>query len=165
MKMKLFFSIALSGVLCLSTLGIKAQTEWNFDTTTEGWGPAHSLTTSVSSGILNITITGDDPYILSPGNLHIDASAIKTLRIKVKNSTNQPAYQIYWITDQDQVWGAVSGKMVNVEVTPNLSIQAEYVFDFSTVLAWRGIITRIRLDMGNAPSGSTLAVDYIKLSK
>lgn len=141
-------------------LGTNAKTEWNFDTTTEGW-LAHSLTTSVSSGVLNISTTGSNPYIVSPDNLGIDASVIKILKIRTLNPTNQPAYHIRWMTDQE-TWGV--NKLVTVKVTPNLSIQKEYVFDFSKVTTWKGVVERIMIDFGNPPSGSTLAVDYIKLS-
>ncbi|WP_304067351.1 T9SS type A sorting domain-containing protein [Pedobacter glucosidilyticus] len=146
----------------LSCSKVIAQAEWNFDTTTEGWGNTNSLTSSVNNGILTLTATGADPYIYSPNNLNINASLIKTIRIRVQNNTNQSAFQIYWITNTDQTYN--SAKLIQIPITPNLATQKEYVFDFSSVTAWQGTIKQIRLDPGNPASNTSVAIDYIKLT-
>lgn len=139
----------------------KAQQTWDFDTNIEGWNNPNNMTTSVNAGILTITTTGNDPFIYSPTNLGIDASTIKTLKIRVKNTTNQSSFQIYWITNADQTYNAT--KLAQIAVTPNSTSQKEYIFDFSSTTAWQGTIRQLRFDPGNPASGSTLDIDYIKL--
>ncbi|KHJ39515.1 hypothetical protein PBAC_00220 [Pedobacter glucosidilyticus] len=151
-------------VICfiLSYIHVKAQAEWNFATSTEGWGSANNLTSSVNNGVLTLTATGTDPYIYSPNNLNINASLIKTIRIRVQNNTNQSAFQIYWITNTDQTYN--SAKLIQIPVTPNLATQKEYVFDFSSVTGWQGTIKQLRLDPGNPATNTSIAIDYIKLT-
>lgn len=151
-------------VICfiLSYINVKAQAEWNFATSTEGWGNANNLTSSVNNGVLTLTATGTDPYIYSPNNLNINASLIKTIRIRVQNNTNQSAFQIYWITNTDQTYN--SAKLIQIPVTPNLATQKEYVFDFSSVTGWQGTIKQLRLDPGNPATNTSIAIDYIKLT-
>lgn len=136
---------------------------WDFDSSSEGWGSGNSITSSVQSGILEIVISGSDPYIYSPNNLGIDASILKTIKIRAKNLTNQNAYQLYWITDTDQAWGG-NGKQISIGVTANSSGQNEYLFDLSSVSAWDGTVTRVRLDFGDAAIGDNVAIDYIQFS-
>lgn len=138
-----------------------AQQTWGFDTSIEGWNNPNNLSTSVNAGILTITTSGNDPFIYSPNNLGINASDIKTLKIRVKNTTNQSNFQIYWITNADQTYNAT--KLAQIAVTPNSNIQKEYIFDFSSITAWQGTIKQLRFDPGNPASGSTLDIDYIKL--
>ncbi|HET8830410.1 MAG TPA: hypothetical protein VFM79_13775, partial [Pelobium sp.] len=104
---------------------------------------------------------GNDPYIYSTTNLGIDASTIKTLKIRVKNTTNQSNFQIYWITNADQTYNGT--KLAQIAVTPNSASQKEYIFDFSSITAWQGTIKQLRFDPGNPASGSALDIDYIKL--
>lgn len=146
----------------LSYISVKAQAEWNFATSTEGWGNANNLTSNVNNGVLTLTATGTDPYIYSPNNLNINASLIKTIKIRVQNNTNQSAFQIYWITNTDQTYN--SAKLIQIPVTPNLATQKEYIFDFSSVTGWQGTIKQLRLDPGNPATNTSIAIDYIKLT-
>jgi hypothetical protein len=160
--MKNFLKIFLIVLICSSSTSLQAQVEWNFGTSTEGWGNTNSLTTSVNNGILTLTATGTDPYIYSPNNLNINASLIKTIKIRLQNNTNQSAFQIYWITNTDQTYN--SAKLIQIPVTPNLTTQKEYVFDFSSITGWQGTIKQIRLDPGNPATNTSVAIDYIKLT-
>lgn len=157
------FYISFFILLLSAAFTAKAQQTWGFDTSIEGWNNPNSMTTSVNAGILTITTSGNDPYIYSPTNLGIDASTIKTLKISVKNTTNQSSFQIYWITNTDQTYN--STKLAQIAVTPSTTYQKEYIFDFSSITSWQGTIKQIRFDPGNPAIGSTLDIDYIKLVK
>ena len=138
----------------------KAQVAWDFTSGLDGWTMTHSLKGVDSIGNLNITITGADPYMISPNNLAMDAATNKTLKINCRNATNQTTFQLYFITSTDLVWGT-NGKMVNINVDPNSPIFKEYIFDFTNFAAWQGTITQLRLDPGNPATGSELSFDYI----
>lgn len=156
------FFVALYCSFFLFTGSSNAQ-EWNFNTSLDGWMLTNGLNGTVNSGILNLSVTANDPYMHSPNNLGLSASTYKTIKINCKNTTNQTKYQLYFITNADGNWGT-NGKLINIDVDANSSVFKEYIFDLSAVSAWQGTIKQLRLDPGNPATGSTLAIDYIKLT-
>ena len=161
--------LVLSLFLLGSVIETKAQYSWNFTTGLDGWTMAHSLTGVDSLGYmdttayLNITTTGSNPYMISPGNLAMDAKTYKTVKFNCLNSTNQNAFRIFFITNADQTWGT-NGKMISIGVDANSTKYKEYKYDFTSITSWQGTIKQIRIDVGSPATGSTLSFNYIKIT-
>ncbi len=138
--------------------------EWEFTTGTNNldcWTLTNKLTGSATGGILHLTITGSDPYMHSPNNLGIVASASKKIVIKMKNNTSDNTGQLYFIRNDNGTWGETMA--IGYAVVPNDTIFREYTIDLSKQIEWKNTIKQLRLDpLGGASSG-TIDIDYIKV--
>ncbi|MCU6707862.1 right-handed parallel beta-helix repeat-containing protein [Paenibacillus sp. J5C_2022] len=137
---------------------------WDFDTngSLDGWVLQHDLSGgTVSGGILTLTVSGTDPYLLSPNNLNIDSRIVKSVRIKMKNHTSGTAAQLYWITDDDPVWNA--GKRLDFTVVANDANYTEYTLNLSGSASWAGVIRQIRIDPEQGAGTGTIEIDDIRV--
>ena len=90
---------------------------WNFDSTMEGWAGANYISSTVASGVANMSITGDDPFIHSPNNLSISAADYKYVVISLQNQTSANTADLFWITNASTSYDGV--KRVSIAITPN----------------------------------------------
>jgi hypothetical protein len=113
------------------------------------WFPRNQYTaTSWNNGTLKFTATGNDPQVLGPRGLRIDAAAFKYLKIRMKNGTPGNDAQIYWTTTTSGSFSETKSK--HLAIVPNDAGFSEYSADLSTVAAWTGTVTSFRLDPANA---------------
>lgn len=155
MRIKLLFLCAFTGIFMTGN----AQYNWNFDSSAEGWVLTNKLTGIVSDGVYNLTITGADPYMHSPGNLNIDASVFGLIRIKMQNKTSDGNFQIFWITADDETWSQT--KSVIFSCKKNDTQISEYLISLNDIGSWSGIIKQLRFDTGNAASSGTILLDLV----
>jgi hypothetical protein len=135
-------------------------TAWEFNTAGdfEAWVMQNSLTGTVSGGSLNATITGLDPYMLSPTTT-VSSTAYPFIYIRMKNNTAQTVGEFYWTTN---VSGSFDGtKRVAVNLPPNDGAYHDVVIDLSANVSWANTISAIRLDPTAAGSSGDIAYDHI----
>jgi hypothetical protein len=135
---------------------------WNFDTTLEGWNLVNQLTGTVSNSILNLTITGDDPFMHSPDNLNILAATHRLIKIRMKNNTGDTGSGIYFTTTTNT--GFSETKLVKYSIKPNDTDFTEYVVDMGSNPEWKNTIKQIRVDPVGSASSGTVEIDYIKIA-
>ncbi len=136
-------------------------TSWDFNTSGnfEGWTMVNQSTGTVSGGALNLTSSGNDPYIYSPDNLGISAASNSYIHINMKNNTAENFADIYFTTTADSNWN--TGKLVRFTTVPN-SDYTEYVADMTSSSGWTGTIKQIRLDYTDV--SGTANIDFIKVN-
>jgi len=141
-----------------------AAQNWNFDPAASSndfqqWIMAHELTGNVSNGILTLTSTGGDPYMISAEGLGLDSSN-RYFKIRLKNNTSATQAQVFFKTNTDTVFSQAKSKWFTI--APNMADYAEYVVDMGTVGGWNGTIKQIRLDPFE--TSGTMNIDYITLT-
>ena len=139
----------------------EAVSEWDFLTDLEGWELTKSLSGSASNSILNLSITGTDPYMISPDNLGMDADSAKYVLLNMKNGTNTSAGRFYWTTNATTHFNFDYSTPVNL--LPNDTELRNYVLDMGEESNWKGTIKRIRLDPSSSANSGTFDIDYIKV--
>ncbi len=142
--------------LLLVVLSLVGQTTlWNFSTNQEGWSFDNHVTGSVSDGILQLNINGNDPYIGSPGSLNIPALDYKYFIIRMQNSTTGTGANLFWTTSAGLSFTSMS-------VIANDDSMRYYILDLSKNPDWKGTIKSLRFD----PAGSSgrVHIDFIKLT-
>ena len=140
-----------------------AGTEWHFTSDLEGWVLFKSLTGNATEGILNLEITGADPYMNSPDNLSVDASSMNQVIIRMRNGTNTNSGRIYWTTDTQATFKADNSKQITL--IPNDEEFTDYVIDMWGEPGWIGTIRRIRLDPSNEATSGSVDIDYIMINE
>ena len=77
-------AVLFLGSVIAPALHANCGPEWHFNTDGdfEGWWLTNSLDGNVTGGSLNLTITGNDPYMYSEDNLCIDGSARKYVKVE-----------------------------------------------------------------------------------
>ena len=137
----------------------KASITWNFNGA-EGWSADSQISNIlISNSVYNGTSTGTEPSLLSPDLLNIDASAIKRIRLKYKNSTSGNEARIYFTTNGDPVWNQL--KMLSSSILPNDSDYREYIFDTSSFAAWNGVLKQLKIVPTNTIGN--FSIDYVML--
>ena len=139
-----------------------AATEWNFNTGLDGWSLTHSLSSTVSDSALTLSLTGSDPYMVSPDNLNLDASIYKYLSVTMKNTTDQTTAGFFWATNTSPNFSA-GMSIPSIPLVPNDSVFRTYIIDLSKDSAWSGRINQIRLDPVQGGSSGTIDLKQIKL--
>jgi hypothetical protein len=142
--------------------GITQTTFWHFDSTLDGWNTLHSMTSSVSNSLANMTITASDPYFYSPDNINMAASDYKYIIVSMQNKTSDTTASFFWNTTNSTGFDGI--KTVNFSIVPNDTIQRYYIIDLSTNPNWTGTIRQIRLDPVANVSSGTVAIDFIKFA-
>jgi hypothetical protein len=135
---------------------------WNFnnENDSEGWTIAKQITKqSVSNGSYSATSTGSDPGIYSPDNLSIIAKQNPYIHIRMKNSANDTAGKIYFITENDQKWN--EAKSVGFFVNPNDNSYTDYYVPMWNCQNWNGSIKAMRFDPITSVGG--FSIDMIGL--
>ena len=136
---------------------------WEFDKNTEfdGWLQNKFVgSMTLSNGALNFKIAGANPSVITAGTLGIDASAVKSIDIAIKNNTAGENIKLYYITDKDNKWS--EDKVYDISITPNDQFDKVYSIDVSDSSGWIGMINKFML----VPSGrrGDISIDYIRLN-
>ncbi|RXZ80395.1 hypothetical protein EBB07_18735 [Paenibacillaceae bacterium] len=120
---------------------------WDFNTDgdLEGWTVDKQVANvTVAGGYYSGTSTGNDPGILSPDGLRVSAEENPYIHIRMKNSTNDMAGRIYFITEQDKAWTEAKG--VDFYVKANDSNYTDYYVAMWSNSNWTGTVKAFRLD-------------------
>jgi len=137
---------------------------WNFTADKENWLMEHSVTENVSGGNLQLSITGSDPYIKSPADICVKSELYTSLEISLQNFSNENLFQFFWITDADNNWN--QAKSANLTVSKADANFKTYTVDLVSNSNWKGMITQIRIDLGNGTVVPyNVFIDYVKFTK
>ncbi len=140
---------------------VQQVSEWNFNTTNDGWLPANSLTGQVSAGIYSLQVTGADPFMKSPADLNLDASQFNQIDFVLQNASAAISYRVYFITSDDQNWD--DNKSLEFSVNQSETLPSNYAVGMVKNPLWKGNIKQIRLDPGDGGSGQ-IKIDKIGFS-
>lgn len=137
---------------------------WDFNNSLEGWGQYNDLANpSTISGLLTFRSIGLDPSFESPRSLLIPASKTPVITVRMRVRPGQGTVgQIFFITTQDSQMD--EAKSVVFSLFQDGTFQT-YNILMSENDAWRGIVTRIRLDPVGDPTTENLKIeiDYISV--
>lgn len=158
--MRKAFLLLLILVVTLSTFAQECpeKPEWNFATGLECWVLTQNLEGVVNDGVLNLTITGADPFMHSPAGLDILATDSWEIYLGMKNNTTDTSGQVYFTTNTGG-WSQELSR--SFALVPNDSLIREYRIDMSIVPTWTGIVEQIRMDPLATASSGTVEIDYI----
>jgi hypothetical protein len=137
---------------------------WEFDSyqlQTESWSVFNNITnfTWKISGIVEGTVSGVDPWIVSADNLNIDITNSKTIKIKLKNMSSATQGLFLFTTNS----GVSTYKEFVIKANEN--VFTEYTIDMSQANGWGGTLKQLFFDpTWNATSGS-FAIDYIRVCR
>ncbi|MDI4644059.1 carbohydrate-binding protein [Cohnella hashimotonis] len=139
---------------------------YNFDYDMNGWGVTGGYggaTVSATRGIMTIANTNTAPYVYSPDWLLFDPTAVKYIRIKMKNRSAATSGKMYWNTVADPSFN--EAKSASFTINPNDSEFTEYVVDLSQTAAWTGggTVRQLRLDPERGVASGVEEVDYVIL--
>lgn len=126
-------------------------TRWTFDGgTLEGWagGGGASATLDDAAKALVVDVTGDDPQVVGP-ETQIDAATFPTLRIRGKSTTTGNA-KVYFATKDAPAFDENRA----VEAPAPGATSREVIVDLSQHPAWKGTITRLRIDPSPGGTGT-----------
>ncbi|HPT86194.1 MAG TPA: hypothetical protein PK778_09415 [Bacillota bacterium] len=141
---------------------------YNFAEATElDWDPTNHITDMrLEDGLLKLTSTGGDPYMISKQPLDIDASEIDLIRIKVLNMTDSFNCQFFFETDaepfmsEDKSYRCIYDYAFSEPDSDEWNIVEIYTID---CFKWEGTIKRIRFDPST--SAGDIFIEYISLEK
>ena len=133
--------------------------EWDFNSDLEGWSLVKSLSGEVRDGILELEITGSDPYMISPAMLDVEAALHSQVLVRMKNGTNTSSGRLFWTTDTQGSFNASHSQ--SFPLLPNDGEIREYAIDLSDHHGWSGTIRQIRLDPSNDANSGRVDIDYI----
>jgi hypothetical protein len=139
-----------------------AAKDWNFNTNGdfEGWSLKQQVSGAVSGGSMNITSSGNDPFLWSPSNLGIAQPSLhRVVRFRMKNGTSNMDGKVYFITATDTTWN--ESKSVPFRTLTN-SDYTEYAVDMGENPNWTGTISRIRFDP--VMDVGEIELDYIRIT-
>jgi hypothetical protein len=137
--------------------------EWSFDAerSSLGWVATHGFSAfQPTEEGLTATVVGFDPYLHSPD---VDVIAEKQFKVIVliRIVGNASMLKLYWVSDQSPNWNEEKTSSVFVKTDGDWH---EYVFDMSEHPHWRGVITKLRLDLEPPDCyGTKISVRYIKV--
>ena len=115
-------------------------TGWTFQTDAAGWRAAHDSVLSATGGVLKITSSGDDPYLIGPP-VQIDGPVAARLRLKCAAGGNG---QIFWIEGTAQDFDEAHSEHFPL-------IHDNEWHDYRVALATGGTIHWLRLDPAEGP--------------
>jgi hypothetical protein len=132
---------------------------FDFDKGLEGWMAAHDIgTLSVKDGVLQVPVTGGDPYMVR-NFLSVSGESIKEVVVRMKASESQGA-QFYWGTAAAP--GFAEARVFNFPIIPDGEWH-DYRIPVGTHAAWKGqTITGIRLDPLQPGVAATVEIDSIR---
>jgi hypothetical protein len=134
--------------------------DWDFenDDDLEWWWLAnHLVDPDVSGGVLAMTVSGDDPHMVS-GPIEFPASEYSQIRITMKVSPGDSTLgEFFFLTDQDAVRDGV--KYTTFDVISDGDFHT-YNLDMSGLSEWKGLIQQIRIDP-IVTDGRTIEIDRI----
>lgn len=143
---------------------------WDFGTDADGWAFSDNSVTEGFNGEAWTIETSNgigNPNIVSPDNLDIDASKIKTISVRFLTTAQDAGSggaRLYWDDNGNGVISNGNSQTINA---PAVDVSGEYyvyTFDMSDNPNWAGTVNKIRLDpQGAFTSGSSIAIDYVDL--
>jgi len=133
-------------------IGTDTLHEWTFESGGAGWTAANDCVVSAAGGLLKITSTGGDPYVIGPA---VEIAPPVALSLKAKCATGGRG-QIFWTTTKSPGW------------SERRSTHFDLVHDgkwheYHIPLDVAEMLTRVRLDPGTAPG--SIEVDSIGLNR
>lgn len=139
-------------------LDVFSPIHWSFDGGTfEGWVAGGSATARLDAQALVVDTTGDDPQIVGPETA-FDAAKYPVLRLRARGSAGQGAR--LWFSTKDAP-GFDESRSVTFDLpggdARDLSV------DLRNVPAWKGTITRLRIDPIPA-GGGTFAFEDLRMT-
>ncbi len=134
---------------------------WHFENSLEDWTLTKNYTGSATNSILNLTITGGDPFMHSPDNLNADAVSFPYILIRAKNMTSTTTAAIYWNRTDN---AAFSESMhLNFPVNADETGYTIYKINMTSNAEWTGTIRQLRVDFTQSASSGNVDIDYIAL--
>ncbi len=139
-----------------------AAVNWDansLNTNWTGWNDISSHT--VSSGVLNLTFSGGDPYLYSP-TISVSATTYKSVRVRMKNNGSGTEARLYWNNGS----GINETYAQNVSVISSDGDYTDYVWVLTNNANWSGTITQLRFDPihTGAANGQTVNIVFIEIS-
>ncbi len=114
---------------------------WNFDADAEGWQAENQCALSVNNGVLRITSSGGDPFIVAPALM---PPGEKVVRIRAKVGA-EAMWQLFWTTEKRR--SPDPDHVVSFQATRSAGDWTEFKFLFTA----EDHLVGVRLDPGNAP--------------
>jgi len=143
-----------------SQIDVFSRTKWTFDGgTLEGWSGVNNTTATIDKAgkAMVVTVSGDDPQLVGP-ETSFDAATFPTIRIRGKSTLQGPA-RAYFATSEAKNFD----ESRSIEFQGLSGDMADVVVDMSKHPAWKGTITRLRIDP--APSGSgTVTIEDLRMA-
>ena len=124
--------------------------QWNFDDGAEGWVAEHNCVLTTADGLLEVMVTGVDPYM----HLRVDHPGGELLLEIRARSTNGGLGQIYWITQESPRRG--DDKVQSFHPKHD----GEW-HEYSVPFVVRGHLTDVRIDPGH--TAGRFEIDWIRL--
>ncbi|MGZ3473213.1 MAG: MYXO-CTERM sorting domain-containing protein [Polyangiales bacterium] len=136
---------------------VYSRTRWSFDGgTLEGWTAGGASTASIVDKTASLAATGDDPQLVGP-ETSFDAAAFPTLRVRGSSALSGKA-RVYFATKDATAFD--ESRAVDFDLGASTG---DVVVDLSQHPAWKGTITRLRVDP--APSGmGTVVLDDLRMA-
>ncbi len=133
---------------------------WEFASSTEGWSAAHSVYSfKQSSGSVQGTIFGSDPYINGPSTMGVNAGMVRYVRISMRNTTaSANTGEIRWKTLADPSYS--STRSVTFPVICDNTYHT-YTIDMTGNSQWTDWSYAFQVHPTGASSGS-FYIDYIR---
>jgi len=160
-------ALALCGLLACVGAQAAPETlmEWRFDQAgeLEGWGlPSHVADLRVEDGAMRGTITGRDPFVISP-RFGLAATPWQSIEVRLRTNCGGGA-QVFWTNTTETQYGGFSSRK-NTSFT---AIGDGQWHEYRIRPYWhtekRIILLRLDLPMPKATDGPrTFAVDYIRI--
>jgi hypothetical protein len=157
-------TVSSSPILQATQTAGEVLVSWEFlnDHDLEGWGELswdrnQLAGITVEGGTLVARSTGDDPYILSPSGIGIEAAKAHRVEVRMSSSAGEQA-SIYFTTQDDREEDERKVKHFPIfsDGEPHI-----YVLDMSSVASWRGMIVQLRLDPTDSPA--VVMIDYVRV--
>ncbi len=139
-------------------LDVFSKIHWSFDGGTfEGWVAGGAATAKLDAKALVVDTTGDDPQIVGP-ETEFDAATYPVLHLRVKGGS--AGARVYFSTKDAP--GFDEARSVSFDL-PGAAEAREFGVDLRSNPAWKGTITRLRIDP--LPSGtSTVTFEDLRMT-
>ena len=133
--------------------------EWRWSTASdlEGWVVAKDLSELVvSDGLFSASTTGNDPVIVSPGGLSVDASTRKWIVVRMKVTEGKLA-EVFYKRTADPNFASLRKRQFDIRSNSEF---VTYQLDMTDDPLWTGTVDRLRLDPTTS-SGAKVYIDYL----
>jgi hypothetical protein len=131
---------------------------YEFNGTDDGWSAGGGLTPLVpGEGSVSATVTGADPYLVSPGIGRI-AEDLGEMKLRMRSSAGM-RLDLYFTTGDSAEFS--EDRKLSVPITSDGQFH-EYTIEAWQHPYWEGSIGRIRLDLEGAEAGAEWELDYLR---
>lgn len=108
-------------------------------------------------GYMRGEVNGIDPGIQYKHDININTSAIKRIRIRLKNQTTSTRAELYFKTSEGPM---DEYRTIKFDIQP-MSEFVEYVIN-TNVPSWSGVLERFRIDPVTGVTSGTFSIDYVR---